>query len=434
MLSPAAILLAFANDWVDDKRHLRSLLDESKAISKAIAPLVEAGLLGLPPPLHNATVDDVIEAFRARRHRGQIRIFHFAGHAGSSTLLFEDDAGHLLQAHARGLAGFLGRQPGLVLVFLNGCCTEPQVRQMRAAGIKAVVATTRAIQDEVAAAFAAAFYAELATRSLRDAFDTAVQVVQLRWGDSRRSVTRDLDPHEDGDPGWPWIIDCDPTYEAWKLGSEPSGEAGRTARSGFRRAGRTWRVPLLLAASTMLLLLTSTLALSAQARRTTCRAPGLRSLCAMAGFGDLPSPAEQALWKQALAQSSGDGLRMYLRMYPTGTYVDDVDSRLKRCWTEHVEALTPETQRLYWVVNPVRARPFPTEDGARDDALARGHQDAVRICPSIGNVELLSVSVEPHDWKCSKQDRGFACGFDGTVVCRVQYRTQVEREHCNALE
>jgi len=36
---PAA-LLAFVNDWVADKRHLCSLLDEQTAITKALAPLV----------------------------------------------------------------------------------------------------------------------------------------------------------------------------------------------------------------------------------------------------------------------------------------------------------------------------------------------------------------------------------------------------------
>ena len=35
---PMRRLLAFANDWVDDKRHLRSLLDESKPIAEAMAP------------------------------------------------------------------------------------------------------------------------------------------------------------------------------------------------------------------------------------------------------------------------------------------------------------------------------------------------------------------------------------------------------------
>ena len=96
------ILLAFANDWVDDKRHLRSLLDESKAIGDALSPLVEVGLL-VPPPIHNAKMDDVMAAFRARRHRDRIRIFHFGGHASGATLLFEDDAlGNLRQELAGG--------------------------------------------------------------------------------------------------------------------------------------------------------------------------------------------------------------------------------------------------------------------------------------------------------------------------------------------
>jgi hypothetical protein len=59
-------------------------------------------------------------------------------------LLFEDEAGRPAKAHAGGLADYLGQQPGLVLVFLNGCSTESQVRRLRAAGVKAVVATTPA--------------------------------------------------------------------------------------------------------------------------------------------------------------------------------------------------------------------------------------------------------------------------------------------------
>src|SRR5215468_884593 len=192
MRQPSAILLAFANDWVDDQRHLRHLLEESKAIDRALAPLVEAGAIALPSPIHNATVDDVIGAFRERRYRDRIRIFHFGGHASGSMLLFEDSAGGRSSAHAGGLAGYLGKQRGLVLVFLNGCCTEPQVRRLRDAGIHAVVATTSAIQDGVAAEFAAAFYAELATRSLREAYETAVQAVRLRSGDNPQSVTRDV--------------------------------------------------------------------------------------------------------------------------------------------------------------------------------------------------------------------------------------------------
>lgn len=246
-MHPTAVLLAFANDWVDDQRHLRGLLEESKAIDKALAPMVETGAVVVPSPIHNATVDEVVGAFRKRQYRDRIRIFHFGGHASGSMLLFEDQAGRPSGAHAGGLAGYLGKQRGLVLVFLNGCCTEPQVRRLRDAGIHAVVATTSSIQDGVAAEFAAAFYAELATRSLREAYETAVQAVRLRSGDDPRSVTRDIRDVGDVDgtepPPWPWIFDCAPEYEGWTLASELA-----------RRSRRTWRRRLLLAAAALPLL------------------------------------------------------------------------------------------------------------------------------------------------------------------------------------
>ena len=328
-MPPATILLVFANDWANG-RHLRSLLEEGKAIEKAIAPLVESGMLEVPPPIHNATVDDVIGVFRERRYRDRIRVFHFGGHASASKLMFEGEAGENVEARATGLAGYLGRQRGLVLVFLNGCCTEPQVRLLRAAGIKAVVATTSAIMDTVAAEFAKAFYAELATRPLRDAFDTAVQAVRLRWGDEPRTVTRDVVSEDEAlePPRWPWVLDCDPAYEAWALDSE-------------RARGRGWR-RLPTAAFAVSLLLVTSLFLSAGARRTACRVPGLRSLCAAAGIGDVPSAAEQSRWNDALRQDSGDGLRAYLREYPTGIYADEARSRLAGCWKEEIATLGPE--------------------------------------------------------------------------------------------
>ncbi|TMQ28184.1 MAG: CHAT domain-containing protein [Deltaproteobacteria bacterium] len=295
-----AVLLAFANDWIDDKRHLRSLLDEAKAIGKALGPAVKAGV-ELLPPLHNATVGDVTDAFRA--HHDQIRVFHFGGHASGSALLFEDETGNPTEAHARGLAGYLGQQPGLVLVFLNGCSTEPQVRRLRAAGVKAVVATTHAIQDAVAAELAEAFYVELAVRPLRSAFDPAVHALQMRWGDDPRAVTRDVAPHDEPHTAsWPWGIDCDPAYEDWTLGAELAQQRRRTRWQHLR-----------LAAAATVLLLPLSLVVSADARRTACRAPGLHSLCAVIGTGGVPTAKEQALWEDARAQPTGDGLRAYLQ-------------------------------------------------------------------------------------------------------------------------
>jgi len=211
MPTPAAILLAFANDWVDNKRHLRSLLDESKAIDKALAPLVEAGVLVLPPPIHNATIDDVIGTFRER------------------------------------------------------------------------------------------------------------------------------------------------------------------------------------------------------------------------------TAAEQALWDEARTLRSGDGLRAYLRAYPAGAYADEARSRLAGCTTERVETLGPDRAVRYaWTVNPNRARPLPTTDEARSDALTRGNQDAATTCKALAmKAQLLSALAEPHDWKCTELDRGFACGFDGEIVCHVRDRIESDRERCH---
>jgi hypothetical protein len=338
-------------------------------------------------------------------------------------LLFEDAAGNPTAAHASGLAGYLGQQRGLVLVFLNGCCTEPQVRRLRDAGVKAVVATTWAIEDTVAAEFAKTFYAELTARSLRDAFDTAVHAVQLRWGDDPRAVIRDVaTPDEHDTPRWPWIIDCDPEYEAWTPGSETA-----------EQPGRGWRGRLLFATAAMAMLATMSLAFSAEARRTTCRAPGLRSLCAAVGIGDVPTPAEQALWDEALAQRSGSGLRRYLHDYPSGVHAVEATSRLLACQHERVETLGPERDvRFVLAVSPIPTRPLLTLDDAQRDAVTRGNRDAATDCePQRRNARLLSAVAEPHEWNCPPQDHGFACGFDGEIVCRVRDLIESDDEHCH---
>lgn len=395
MSSPPAILLAFANDWVHDRRHLRALLEESKAISEVLAPLVEDGRLGMPAPIHNATIDDVLASFGKPRYRDRIRILHFGGHASGSTLMFEDQAGAPTAAHARGLAGYLGKQRGLVLVFLNGCSTEGQVRALRSAGVKAVVATTTEIQDAVAAELARAFYAELASRPLREAFETAQHVVRVRRGDDPRAVTRDADHSEElGPPPWPWILDCDPAYEGWTLCSERP------------RSSRQRRLLGVTAAMSLLL---------------------VTSLTVSAGGGEGPTAAEQARWDDALAQDSCDGLRAYLRAHPGGVYADEARSRLAGSWIEETLG-PPRDVRYVLTVSPRRS--LPTEDAARRDALARGDQDAATTCaPRAADptVQLLTARAEARDWRCDESAGGFRCGFDGEIVCRVQNRIRLER-------
>jgi hypothetical protein len=334
------------------------------------------------------------------------RYFTSGGHASESSLLFEDAEGHHREAGAAGLAGFLGKQRGLVLVFLNGCCTEPQVKLLRAAGVKAVVATTSEVRDDVAAEFARAFYVELAARPLREAFDAAVAAIRMLHGDDPDAVRRDVakaSARSVGRAGWPWIIECDPAVASWRLGTEV----------------RRRRLRLLVALGAPLLLLLS-LMMSAAARRAV-------------GMGQAPSEVEQARWEQAIAMRSGDGLRSYLTAFPRSVYAAEAQARLAACKRENVERLDPPREvRHRLTVNPRREASLASEVAARDDAKARGQADAEVTCQVYRRGgELLSAETSPMQWKCFEVTGGFACGFDGDIVCRVRDRVETEVEHCN---
>ena len=40
-------------------------------------------------------------------------------------------------------------------------------------------------------------------------------ILRMRWGDEPQGVTRDVSVDDErGSPEWPWILDCDPAFEA----------------------------------------------------------------------------------------------------------------------------------------------------------------------------------------------------------------------------
>jgi hypothetical protein len=368
------ILLAFANDVANDRRYLRSLQEESKTIGNALMPAVEKGLLAPPVSIFNATVGDVMGAFQQPFHREKIRIFHFGGHADGSQLIFEDEAGGPAGAKARNLAAYLGQQESLVLVFLNGCCTEGQVRRLRETGIKAVVATTSDIDDKMAADFAEAFYKELATCRLRQAFDRASVAVALRWSHQPGAIFRDVASQSLGqsdESRFPWILDCDEKYARWRLAWEMPGRP-------------RWEALIILALAAVAALVV-TMALSARTRRAVCGMPGGVSVCAALGLS-----AE----------------------------------------TRRAETLAPPQQKRYpLIINPQYVRPFSTEDEAKKDALTQGQQDAETLCEPhlwLGKVEL--ADVQPRVWNCVNMHGGFACGFKGDAVCSVRARIPSDAE------
>ena len=174
LMKPTPVLFfAFANE---EGRFLNALKEESSAIYKILHPLENTGKL-LVVREESANSEELFVTFR--RFKERMLIFHFAGHAGSNLLGLED-----LQADATALAPLFEEQRNtLKLVFLNGCATRGQVNRLQQLGIKAVIATSRPVQDQSALFFAETFYAALAggQYSLREAFTHARTALATRF-------------------------------------------------------------------------------------------------------------------------------------------------------------------------------------------------------------------------------------------------------------
>lgn len=195
-LSPAAILL-FA-----DSRGLPALEGEEHAVRRALDPLVDSGSLSEVYVVNNAGIDAIVDTFRIARMRRRPLIVHFGGHAGEEGIMLRSRSGTRELADGLSLAGYVGAQSQVMLVFLNGCATRSLVEELRDNGAKAVIATSHLIEDDCAAEFARHFYAELSDRPLSEAFRVAELATKIRW----RAV-------EEG--AWPWILSVEEGHEGW---------------------------------------------------------------------------------------------------------------------------------------------------------------------------------------------------------------------------
>lgn len=172
-MSTPVLFLAFANDA---DAHLDLLKAESKGVFSALRDLDRQDFVKVHRE-ESADVDELFEALDS--FKDQVAVFHYGGHADGMTLRMEGGA-----AHAGGIAGLLGEQKNLKLVFLNGCATRPQVEKLLAAGVKAVIATSVPIRDDKASEFAARFYQALANRrTIAQAFGLAQAFLQTKYGD-----------------------------------------------------------------------------------------------------------------------------------------------------------------------------------------------------------------------------------------------------------
>ena len=202
------VVLAFANEQ-EGQRYLRNLPEELRQLREILKEAERKGLCRLEV-LSNATLDEIFDVFT--RNRGEVAILHYGGHADSGHLLLESGAAE--GAHAIGLAKFLEDCAGLQLVFLNGCSTRAQIPLLLDAGVGAVIATARAIDDAMARAFAVAFYTELAFGAqLSTAYTKAQARLLAAHGNVSETyyVQRDVvkishsaSPDPADDQGFPW--------------------------------------------------------------------------------------------------------------------------------------------------------------------------------------------------------------------------------------
>lgn len=183
-MSTPVILLAFANDKSQPDRFLDELKAEKEGI---LAHLDEIPHLCEVEIVEDTNIDRLMDAFQ--RIGNRLAIFHFAGHAGSFHLCLESAEGNQELAHGSGLARFLGLQPNLQLVFLNGCSTQKQADLLLAEGVPAVIATSEQIKDGVARDLSTNFFHSLSKGDrLFTAFQEAVASVQIRHGERHRNL------------------------------------------------------------------------------------------------------------------------------------------------------------------------------------------------------------------------------------------------------
>ena len=201
------LFLAFANDRQADGTYLRNLGQEAEQLREVLASAEKAGLCQVETRT-SVSAEGILKRFNDPTHKGRIALFHYAGHADDYDLLLESATGERAIADGRGLAAFLRQQNGLQLVFLNACSTRTQVEGLLDAGIAAVIATSRAIDDQTASDFARHFYTALAGGdSISAAFEKAQAALHFVRGDLTRHLRPQQDPHaEHSAAGWPWAL------------------------------------------------------------------------------------------------------------------------------------------------------------------------------------------------------------------------------------
>lgn len=210
-MNKPVIFLAFANDRVDNVRYLRNLPKELDEIRKSLDKAVLQGKCEVIYEA-NTTIDEILNVFQDNRYKDRIAVFHFGGHADGYQLLMENAQGESAVAHGQGLVSFLARRNSLQFIFLNGCATSKQAKELADLGVPAVISTASAIQDDIATQFASRFYSAFANENdLQTAWEDAVDSIKITHGTSNpRGLYRKDAP--DASDNFPWELSFSPKY------------------------------------------------------------------------------------------------------------------------------------------------------------------------------------------------------------------------------
>ena len=218
-MSSPIIILAIAEYGRDRQRYLRNLNLELQEVKNA---LKKAKGHSRVISIEAASIENIMNAFdEADRILAPVVGFHFAGHGNGYELMMRESV------KGKAFAHFLGSKPHLQWVFLNSCASVGHVADLHAAGIRTVIATAEAINDNIAREFAVSFYEQLSqNKSLKAAFEyyPASKIMTL---DDPRTLYREMMHFKEKTRplDWPWIFSV-------KAGATEAGEWSLATASG----------------------------------------------------------------------------------------------------------------------------------------------------------------------------------------------------------
>lgn len=310
-MKPPVIFLAFAND---QDAHLPLLEAERKAIKGHLIPLANEQYFQLFDE-SSTTITDLIRYLSDFNDR--VAIFHYGGHAESDKIILTD--GH---ADSSGVAQALALQDQLKLVFLNGCSTYEQVRELLALGIDAVIATTVPVGDNSAKEFADVFYKALVTQhSLEEAFRLSAANYLIKKGENVGIYRGQGIDRPEGDENLPWglyVKEEEAASLGWKIPRE-SATSLIVRGAGYRYQAETVNQKIIETLANAIAPYSDTVRDLTENAKRRGRAPKIRDL-RVAVIDSFPTPLGTHLRKLILSEEiSTERLRRIVNVYLVAT-------------------------------------------------------------------------------------------------------------------